>query len=146
MDTLSNSGCYRHRKSTEAVLLQTPEPDTNNTTGENNESNPVSEVIRCQDEKPPDAQSTETSYRAMFTIRYVALLDYIIGGNCLCSGFLCLTLWDFSKWKTWPHGRNGALMLYYCCCLGFLGLVLGAYCIGLVYRYVGQFFNVNLTL
>jgi len=136
MDTFTNSEYSRCQKLTEVVLSQPPEADANTNTGEDNGANLVPEVIEGQDEKPPDPQPIQTSYRAISTIRFAVLLGYIIAGNCLCSGILCLTLWGFSKVEDlvpWQKRGFNAISLLLSGVLGFgIGFLLDQ--IGLLAR------------
>lgn len=65
-------------------------------------------AIEDQHQKPPDRQLTEPSYRAISTPRSAILLCYIIAGNCLLSGLICLCLWRFSKVKDFTQWQKRA--------------------------------------
>jgi len=45
----------------------------------------------------PQVPPTEPPHRTSFTIPSILPLCYIIAGNCICSGAICLCLWGFSK-------------------------------------------------
>ncbi|KAF8423518.1 hypothetical protein EV426DRAFT_700130 [Tirmania nivea] len=72
--------------------------------------------------EPSDLQLTEPSYRTVSTIRAAIVLCSIIAGNCLCSGFICLCLWGFSKMNDlsqWEKGAFNTLLLLLSVVLAF---------------------------
>jgi len=109
------------------------EADPNVTSGANGKSDVVQAAIVDQHEKP---QLTEPAYRAISTIRSAILLGYIIAGNCLCSGIICLCIWGFSKitkLSQWEMRAFNTLSLLLSAALGFgIGFLLDR--IGLMAR------------
>ncbi|KAF8423516.1 hypothetical protein EV426DRAFT_700129 [Tirmania nivea] len=97
---------------------------------------PEFKVIEGNHEKPPDHQLIKPSYRAISTIRFALILSYIIAGNCLCSGSICLCLWGFSTindLSPWEKRAFNASSLLLSAGLGFgIGFLLDR--IGLLAR------------
>jgi len=68
------------------------------------------------------SQLAESSYREISIARSATLLGSIIAGNCLCSGFICLCLWGFSRFKdlsSWEKRAFNTLSLLLTAILGF---------------------------
>jgi len=71
-------------------------------------------------EEPP--QLAVSSYRTVSIVHSATLLGSIIAGNCLCSGFICLCLWGFSKFEdlsSWEKRGFNTLSLLLIAILGF---------------------------
>ena len=87
MNPAINSTCTRVPK---GDIPQTPEA------GPSYSDTPRARSEKIYTERLLDSQLSEPSYRAISTVRSAIILFYIIAGNCLCSGFICLCLWRFS--------------------------------------------------
>ena len=82
----------------------------------------VPDNIEGQHKEYPDPQPTEVSYRTISTKHAAILVGYIIAGNCLCSGIICLCLWGFSNKESvtnWERGGFTTLLLLLSVALGF---------------------------
>ena len=112
---------------------QTPDAEPYTTGGKSKEPNASTED---QLERFPDPQLPESSYRVISTVHSAIMLGYIIAGNCLCSGFICLCLWGFSTIKDlapWQKRGFNAVSLLLSGVLGFgIGFLLDR--IGLLAR------------
>ena len=105
----------------EIVPLQTPEasPNYNATAGSTN---------------MPQLPSTGPGNKTSFTTPSALPLCYIIAGNCICSGAICLCLWGFSTIENltrWEKRTFNALSLLLSAALGFG--------IGFLYDRIGLF-------
>ena len=130
MNPLSQSS-HSRRKTPEGDPLPKPEADplptaaadSNATSGENR-PNASPEVIEGQHGEPPDPQLDEpyAFYRVVFTKHSAIPLGYIIAGNCVCSGCICLCIWGFSTIKNldeWQKRPFNAMSLLLSGSLGF---------------------------
>ncbi|KAF8423525.1 hypothetical protein EV426DRAFT_601855 [Tirmania nivea] len=115
------------RQEIEGNPRQSPEGDPNPAIGVSGGPNA---------ERSSGSQLTEPSYQSISTVRTAILLCFIIAGNCLCSCFICLCLWGFSKIEDltrWEKRAFNALSLLLSGALGFgIGFLLNQ--IGLLAR------------
>jgi len=105
MNSSTHSSDTQHLQKPKGDPQQTPEAEPKATARACKNPNTV---IEDQHEKPPDRQLTEPSYREIPTRRSAILLCYIIAGNCLLSGIICLCLWRFSKIKDFTQWQKRA--------------------------------------
>ena len=77
---------------TNCTCARAPEGDTPQAP----EAGPDTAEARSENRYLLAPQLSEPSYRKISTVRSAIILFYIIAGNCLCSGFICLCLWRFS--------------------------------------------------
>ena len=69
-----------------------------------------------------DSLLTDSTHNTNVTVPSATPLSYIITGNCLCSGLICLCLWGFSRiddLTTWEKRSFNTLSLLLSAALGF---------------------------